>query len=123
MTVTSDSYTALAATTSLLGLVAYFVIVVGLWKTFRKAGEPGWPAIIPFLNFYYMVKISGRPGWWFLLFFVPILNIVIWLMVAMDTAYAFGKSNVYGILLFFLPWIGYLLVGFGDAQYRGARPI
>ncbi len=40
------------------------VIVAGLWKTFDKAGQPGWAAIIPIFNIYVMCKVAGRPGWW-----------------------------------------------------------
>ncbi|NJN53563.1 MAG: hypothetical protein HC804_01700 [Anaerolineae bacterium] len=118
MTLSSDSIATLTTLSSLCGLVAYILVVAGLWKTFTKAGKPGWPAIIPILNLYFIVKVSGRPGWWLLLFFVPILNIVIWLLVALDTANAFGKTTLFGILIFFLPWIAYLLLGFSDANYQ-----
>jgi len=118
MTLSSDSIATLTTLGSICSLAAYILVVAGLWKTFTKAGEPGWPSIIPILNWYYMVKISGRPGWWFLLFFVPILNIVVWLMVALDTVYAFGKTSLYGILLFFLPWVMYLVLGFSEAAYQ-----
>ena len=33
--------------------IAYFVFAMaGIWKTFEKAGEPGWACIVPFMNFY-----------------------------------------------------------------------
>ncbi len=118
MTVSADTIATITTFSYLFGLILYIVFAAGLWKTLAKAGEPGWTAVIPILNWFYMVKISGRPGWWMLLFFVPILNIVIWLMVALDTAYAFGKTTLTGILLFFLPWIMYLVLGFSDSTYR-----
>ena len=34
-------------------IIAYVVFAIaGVWKTFEKAGEPGWASIVPFLNFY-----------------------------------------------------------------------
>ena len=48
--------------------VIFIVLVIaGLWKTFVKAGEPGWGAIIPFYNIYLIIKVAGRPGWWLIL--------------------------------------------------------
>lgn len=41
-----------------LGLV--ILVIAGFWKTFAKAGEPGWAAIIPIFNTYIMLKIAGR---------------------------------------------------------------
>ncbi|MCP4357781.1 MAG: signal peptidase I [Chloroflexi bacterium] len=106
-----------------MGLILFILFVAGLWKSFSKAGQPGWAAIIPILNWYTMLKVAGRPGWWLLLLFVPILNIVIWLMMCLDFAYAFRKSTLYGILIFFFPWLMFLLLGFGDAKYYGPIPV
>ena len=86
MTLSTDTITTITTLSSLFGLVLYIVFAAGLWKTLAKAGEPGWTAVVPVLNWYFIVKLSGRPGWWMLLFFVPIVNIVIWLMVALNTA-------------------------------------
>ncbi|MEJ5253840.1 MAG: hypothetical protein WHS89_00675 [Acidimicrobiales bacterium] len=36
-------------------LIIYLAVIVlwlaGMWKTFAKAGQPGWAAIIPIYNF------------------------------------------------------------------------
>ena len=34
--------------------------IVGRWKIFEDHGEPGWKAIIPFLNIYTFAKISNQ---------------------------------------------------------------
>ena len=102
------------------GTAFYILVVIGLWKTFVKAGQPGWAAIIPIYNIYIMLKIIGRPGWWLILFFIPFVNMAIALIVSIDLAKSFGKTAVWGIiLLFFFNAIGYLLLGFGDATYQG----
>ena len=36
------------------------VMIVATWKLYKKAGEPGWAAIVPFYNSYIMYKISGK---------------------------------------------------------------
>src|SRR6476646_7985367 len=74
-----------AAATVLLGLGGTFLIfmlviavifIIGMWKTFVKAGQPGWAAIIPIYNAYILTQIAGRPGWWVLLMLIPLVNIV-----------------------------------------------
>jgi len=104
----------------LFWLAVGVVIIVGGWKMFEKAGQPGWAIIIPFYNAYIMLKIAGRPGWWLILYLIPLVNFVIAIIVAIDIAKSFGQSAVFGFfLLFWLCGIGYLILGFGDYQYQG----
>ena len=100
---------------------AFFIlVVVGLWKVYSKADQPGWAAIIPIYNIYVLTKIIGRPWWWLLLLLIPIVNLIISIIMAVDLAQSFGKSAAYGVLLLWLfNVIGYLILGFGDAEYQG----
>ena len=101
---------------------AFTVLVfVGAWKTFAKAGQPGWGAIIPIYNVYLMCLIAGRPGWWTILFFIPLVNIVISVMIAIEMAHNFGKGTGFGVGLFLLGFIFYPILGFGSARYLGSR--
>src|SRR5579864_8878504 len=102
-------------------LVAVVVVcIAAFWKVFAKAGQPGWAAIIPIYNAYIMLKIVGRPAWWLILMFIPVVNIAIAVILAMDMAKSFGQSAVFGIvMLFLLSVIGYLVLGFGSARYVG----
>ncbi|MGA2182456.1 MAG: DUF5684 domain-containing protein [Bryobacteraceae bacterium] len=96
------------------------VFIIGYWKVFVKAGQPGWAILIPIYNIYILLKVAGRPGWWVLLFLIPFVNIVIMLLVAIDVAKSFGQSAVFGVvLLFLLSGIGYLVLGFGKYKYIG----
>jgi len=104
----------------ILAIVA--VAIIGMWKVFEKAGQPGWAALIPLYNAYILLKIAGRPGWWLVLFFVPLANVIVAVILAIDVAKAFGQSPVFGIVfLFLLSGIGYLILGFGNARYIGPQ--
>lgn len=104
----------------LVWLAIVVVIIAGMWKVFEKAGQPGWAVLIPFYNAYILLKIAGRPAWWLLLLLIPLVNVVIGVIVAIDVAKSFGQSGVFGfLLLFLLGFIGYPLLGFGDARYIG----
>ena len=104
--------------------IIYIAIIVlaiaGLWKTFTKAGHPGWGAIIPFYNIYLMCKVAKRPGWWLVLFLIPIVNFVIHLIVSLDIAKNFKKGSGFGIGLWLLSPIFFLILGFGSATYDEA---
>jgi Family of unknown function (DUF5684) len=96
------------------------VFIIGMWKVFTKAGQPGWAILIPIYNLYILLKIAGRPAWWIVLMVIPFVNIVIALLVAIDIAKSFGQSAAFGvILLFLLSGIGYLVLGFGNYRYVG----
>ena len=94
------------------------VIFAGFWKTFEKAGEPGWAAIIPVYNLYVLVKVSGNAWWWFILFFIPLINLLATLKVSIDVAGKFNKGILFGLGLTFIPFILYPLLGFSDYQYQ-----
>jgi hypothetical protein len=102
------------------GLLIGLVGIIAGWKVFEKAGQPGWAVLIPIFNAYIILKIAGRPGWWLLLWLIPIVNVVISAIVAIDVAKSFGKSAVFGfVLIFLLCGFGYLILGFGSARYVG----
>lgn len=111
---------AMAGTYSLFGLLWAVILIASMWKIFTKAGQPGWAAIIPIYNYYIMLKVVGRPGWWIILLFIPLVNFVVALIVTYDLAKAFGKGMGYFLGLLFLGFIFYPMLGFGGAQYRGA---
>jgi hypothetical protein len=102
-------------------LVVGATMIVGGWKVFEKAGQPGWAILVPIYNAYIMLKVAGRPGWWLLLYFIPLVNLIVMIVVQIDIAKAFGQGAAFGFfLLFLLCGIGYLVLGFGDYEYQGA---
>ncbi len=101
-------------------LAALVFFIAAIWRVFSKAGQPGWAALIPIYNLIVLMKIAGRPVWWFLLMFIPIVNIIVGLVLAIDIAKRFGKSTAFGLGLFLFGFVFYPILGFGDAEYVGA---
>ena len=101
-------------------VIALFLIAA-MWKVFEKAGEPGWAAIIPIYNLIILLKIAGKPAWWFLLFIVPVVNFVIAIIVALAIAKNFGKGTGFGLGLAFLGFVFYPMLAWGDARYQGQQ--
>lgn len=102
-----------------ISLIVSLISVVGMWKTFEKAGKPGWAAIVPIYNTIILLEIAGKPLWWIILLLIPLVNIVIGIMVVHQVSLSFGKGGGMTALLIFLPFIGWPMLGFGDAKYLG----
>ena len=105
----------------LFELAIIIFIIAGVWKTFEKAGKPGWASIIPIYNSYIMAQIGGVKNWW--LIFIPIANIYIAFVIMIALAKSFGKDTGFGIGLVFLGFIFFPILGFGDAKYIGPNGI
>jgi hypothetical protein len=94
------------------------LMVTSMWKVFTKAGKPGWAALVPIYNTYVQLKIVGRPGWWLLLLFVPVVNIIIAIIIYLDLAKVFGRSPVFAIFgLLIFPYVGFPMLAFGKDVY------
>lgn len=103
-------------------IVALWVLtIIGKWKMFEKAGEPGWASIIPFYADYKLYRIAWGNGWLFLLALVPVVNIVVSVIVCWKLAQAFGKGMGFTIGMFLLPSLFYIILGFDGSQYLGAQ--
>ena len=108
---------------SVFGLIFQLLIVAlfawVFWRIFEKAGKPGWAAIIPIYNVIVLLEIVGRPVWWVLLLFIPVVNIVIGFLLALDLSRSFGHDLAFALGLFFLGFIFYPVLAFGGDTYRG----
>ena len=114
------------AVIAVLGLIYLGVIVftiITLWKVFAKAGEPGWACLVPFYNGVVMCKVGGKPGWWFVLLLLPVVNIVVSILVSLGVAERFGKGGGFGVGLILLPFIFYPILAFGSSQYIGPKGV
>lgn len=94
------------------------VLVASFWKVFTKAGEAGWKSLVPLYNFIVLLKISGTPIWWIILFFIPVLNIGASVFLGINLAKRFGKGALYGLGLCFLSFIFYPHLAFSKATYQ-----
>src|SRR3954454_20750443 len=83
----------------LIELAIFAAILAGMWKAFEKMGRQGWEGIIPIYNIYILLQIIGKPVWWLILFFIPIVNIVIMILVCIEVAKGFGKGTGFGVCL------------------------
>lgn len=104
---------------TIISLVLCVFVLVCMWIVFRKAGKPGWAAIVPFYNLYVLFDITWGSGMRFLLLLIPIYNIILGIQTQVRLARAFDKSGGFAAGLVFLPYIFIPLLAFGKETYQG----
>ncbi len=96
---------AINSTVFIISLILGMAAMAGMWGVFEKCGEPGVAAIIPIWREYCLCQVADKPGWWLILFFVPIVNIIIYFIVMFGIAEAYGRGIGFGLGLVFFPFI------------------
>lgn len=83
-------------------LVVQVVHFAGTWKLYTLAGRKAWEAAVPVYNAVILMKIINRPWWYTILLFVPIVNLIMFPVIWVETLRSFGKNSttdtVLGIL-------------------------
>lgn len=127
-TTTTTSGTGHVSAGLLLGVyLAFFLlliplIIIPLWKIFKKAGKPGWAAIIPVYSTWVLFEIVGYPGWWAILSLVPIVSIfpaIMALVAYFKLAKGFGKTDLFAVMTVLFPWVCLPILGYGKATFGG----
>ncbi|PYQ35834.1 MAG: signal peptidase I [Acidobacteria bacterium] len=101
-----------------LDVALIILMVAAMWTVFKKAGEPGWAALIPIYNIMVLLKIAGKPMWWVILMLIPFVNIIVLIIAIVGLARNFGKGAGFALGLVFLAPIFYPILAWGDAQYQ-----
>lgn len=113
----------------LIASIIAIIQIIGMWKVFTKAGEKGWKAIIPFYNLAILYKISGMSPYLVFIYiglFIPVINIFASFALAIITLYqkvnlmkAFKASTGLTVAMLMVPFVTYLILGFGNSEYFG----
>ncbi len=103
----------------LIGLGIIVFMIASVWRVFTKAGQPGWACLIPIYQAIVLLKIVGKPAWWFLLMLIPGVGFVIAIIAMLELAKRFGKGAGFGVGLALLGPIFFPILGFGSARYQG----
>lgn len=106
-------------------LAVQVIHFLGTWKLYVKAGRKSWEAIIPIYNAIVLMQIINRPKWWVILLFIPIINLLMFPVIWVETIRSFGKSTttdsilVIATLGFYIYYINYM----EDVKYIEERSL
>jgi hypothetical protein len=85
---------------TLVSIGGYVWIALCLYIIAKKTNtENPWMAWIPIANIILACQIAGKPWWWIFLFFIPIVNIVLGIIVMWKICEVRGKPGWLGILM------------------------
>lgn len=90
-TATNDIFASIGTGTWVSAVIIAIFSLITTWIIFKKAGQPGWAAIIPIYNLIIMLKVVKL----------------------------FGKSTAFGVLSIFFSLITDAIIAFGEAKYEG----
>lgn len=92
--------------------VVYLYMALALQTIAAKTNtDNAWLAWIPIVNLVLLLNVARKPVWWILLFFVPLVNLIIAVVVWMGVAEARGKESWLGILMV-VPILNLFLPGY-----------
>ena len=90
-----------------------------------KAGRKAWKAAVPVYNGIVLMQIINRPKWWVILLFVPVVNLLMFPVIWIETIRTFGFYKklesflVIATLGLYIFYINYNT----DAEYNAERSI
>src|SRR6218665_1368161 len=89
---------------TILGWFLFFIAIqilhfVSTWKLYIRAGRKSWEALIPVYNALVLMPIINRPKWWTILLFLPVVNLIMFPVVWVETIRSFGKNSTADTLL------------------------
>jgi signal peptidase I len=98
---------------------------LGTWKLYVKAGRKAWEAAVPIYNGIVLMQIINRPKWWIILLFIPIVNLLMFPVIWIETIRTFGFYKKLDSLLaivtlgLYIFYINYAT----DAKYNAERSV
>ena len=96
----------------ILGALGYIYVALALQTIANKTNTANaWLAWIPLVNIFLMVNIAQKPGWWFILCLIPLVNIVMFIIIWMAIAERRGKPSWWGIMLI-VPVMNIIMPGY-----------
>ena len=106
-------------------LVIQVIHFIGTWKLYIRAGKKTWEAAVPIYNGVVLMQIINRPKWWIFLLFIPIVNLLMFPVIWIETIRTFGFYKKIDSLLvlvtlgFYIYYITYTT----DANYNSERSL
>lgn len=91
------------------GIYVYFSLCLYLIAKKLNVSAP-WTAWIPIVNIWTLLQAAGKPCWWVLLFFIPLVSIIVVAYVWMCIVENLGRNKWLGLLIL-IPLVGLIYLG------------
>ncbi|MGD1845602.1 MAG: S26 family signal peptidase [Salibacteraceae bacterium] len=92
-------------------LLPSYIVLASQFKWFGIAGRATWEAFVPFYNIWVNLRFLKKPWYWILLFFLPGVNIMMLMVISVNTATAFNKRSMTdGLFAALLPFVFFPMI-------------
>jgi signal peptidase I len=97
----------------LVFIILQIIHGAGTWKIYKAAGFKSWQAFVPVYNAIILMKIINRPIWWVILLFLPVVNLIMFIVIWVETLRSFGYNRAVDTILviatlgFYIYYINY----------------
>ena len=104
-------------------LIIQVIHFLGTWKLYVKAGRKSWEAAIPIYNGIVLMQIIKRPKWWVILLFIPIVNLLMFPVIWIETIRTFGfYKKLDSLLVLVTLGLSIFYINYAtDAKYNADR--
>lgn len=105
-----------------VAIITYVVSAIFTSMIFKKAGEDGWKAWVPFYNNWVLLELGGQKGYWAVLALVPFVNIasMVFMYIAMyNIGLNLKKEGTFVLLAIFLPLVWVIWLGVDKSTWQG----
>lgn len=104
-------------------IICAILTAIGLWKTFKKLGLPGWEGLLIGHNLVCLFEKADIPKQYVFFYYIPYVG---WLganiYMGIQLMKKFGKGPGMGVVLGLFPPIGFMITGFSkNYVYQGAK--
>ncbi len=100
----------------MIGMYLFFTYM--LYRIAQKCGQKdnAWWAFIPIMNILLYCQMAGKPMWWTVLMFVPIVNLVVFVIMSVAVAKNAGQPAFWGVALIipFLNFVALIVMAFTE---------
>jgi hypothetical protein len=94
-------------------------VILGWTLVFPKAGQRWWAALVPGYNIYVLVVgVARLSTLWFVLVLIPGVQIIAAILVNVEVARRFGRTEAFGLGLALLGFVFYPVLGLDSSEYQ-----
>jgi hypothetical protein len=95
----------------LIGVAVYVYFSLCMYLIAKKLNvDVAWMSWVPILQAWPFISSAGKPCWWVLLFFIPLVNFVVYVYLWMCICENLGRSKWLGLLIL-VPIVNMVLPG------------
>lgn len=107
----------------ILLILLFLQYFITLPMIFKKAGLPAWHGAVPVLQYLTWLKLVKRPWYWVFLLFIPGVNLLVLVIMNVETGLAFNLRSLKDQWFFgALPWVALADLSFRQTNVKYVGP-